>query len=667
MPAPLQLLIFGPPKSPTDLIIWAIEKLASMLISGLANIWNAKKLENEMNNAPSPVVFNGTPYCFYSSSAPSGGNCLYYQYNNGSDWVQGTSLTDYTCTSEPSAVVFNNTLYVFFEQDNPTYGGSVLVYISSSDGSTWQGVEAIMINPGAYVQAQNNPSAVVFNGSLYVFYQGTGPSAGALFNAYTSDCSSWVVNMVPDYGPNGSGSYIIDDSPSAVAFTNPGDNEPGLYVYFLSTEKTLNYNMMSTAGYWQGVEQIPQITSNNEQLGLSATPSAFVYNDLIWVIYDSGGQLYYITSADGDVYTTHLQFGQISFSNSPSVVAYNNELVFTAMSPGGNGQMGYSVTTPGGNWAFMSAMFLSNTGFAAAGANCYPCAAVFNSNLYCFTQCQNSTGLAQYSIFNGDSWSSQTQIAPGGNNTSAYLSCSPAPVVFNNDLYLFFNQSGKGGWLYYTSSSDGSNWSEVINVAGTGMSYTPSPVVYNGDLYVFCTGQGDRGEIWFNRTTGGSGAGLTWAGNTEITCLNNSSDPASSYNGVVAPVAIVFNNQLLLFFISSDWNISYMTYQGNNSWSEAAWLDNGGTGYGTGCFTAVTYDDPSGVPTLAVYFQGPGNNGLLYSMSTTDASSTSYWSGVVQCGVPLPQGVTPPGIVQTAVSWAVACISGEPASWWDTE
>lgn len=231
-------------------------------------------------------------------------------------------------------------------------------------------------------------------------------------------------------------------------------------------------------------------------------------NNLIWVVYDSGGQLYYITSADGSSFSTQLQFGQISFSNSPSVIAFNNELVFTGMSPGGNGQMGYAVTTPGGNWAFMSAMFLSNTGFAAGGANCSPCAAVFNNQLYCFTQGPNDNGWAQYCIFNGDSWSGQTQITPGGNRTSAYLSCSPAPVVFNNYIYLFFNQAGTGGWLYYISSSDGNNWSEAINVPSTGMSYTPSPVVYNDDLYVFCTGQGDRGEIWFNRTTGGSGPGL---------------------------------------------------------------------------------------------------------------------------------------------------------------
>jgi hypothetical protein len=159
-------------------------------------------------------------------------------------------------------------------------------------------------------------------------------------------------------------------------------------------------------------------------------------------------------------------------------------------------------------------------------------------------------------------------------------------------------------------------------------------------------------------------SGLTWAGNTEIPGFNNSSIPASSYNGVVAPVAIVFNNQLYVFFISSNWNISYITFQGNNTWSQALSLNNGGSGYGTGYFTAVVYDNPSSVPTLAIYFQGPGNNGLLYYMATMDPSSVSNWSEVVQAGVPLPQGVTPPGIVQTVASWAVACISGEPADWW---
>jgi hypothetical protein len=160
------------------------------------------------------------------------------------------------------------------------------------------------------------------------------------------------------------------------------------------------------------------------------------------------------------------------------------------------------------------------------------------------------------------------------------------------------------------------------------MSYTPSPVVYNGDIYVFRTGQGDRAEIWFNRTTGGSGYGSnSWA------------YPIALYNNVP--------------FSKETVPIGFIPYAPEPY-------------YTTGNFNLVIYNNASGTPTLAVYFVGYNTTDLYY-METTDPSSWQNWSTPVQAGVPLPQGVTPPGLVEEAASWAVACISGEPADWWDSE
>src|SRR5262249_10862380 len=153
----------------------------------------------------------------------------------------------------------------------------------------------------------------------------------------------------------------------------------------------------------------------------------------------------------------------------------------------------------------------------------------------------------------GDPWGSLQPVQPSGTTSTNYMSYSAAPVVFNNNLYLFFNGPAENGWLYYISSSDGNNWSEVINVSNTGLSYTPSPVVYDGQIYVFRTARRQAGQIWFNLTTGGSGSELTWRGDQEIPGFNNSSVVGSSYNGVCPPVAVVFNGELYLFYITGGW------------------------------------------------------------------------------------------------------------------
>lgn len=63
-----------------------------------------------------------------------------------------------------------------------------------------------------------------------------------------------------------------------------------------------------------------------------------------------------------------------------------------------------------------------------------------------------------------------------GENTqisNASLSCSPAPVVFQDTLYLFHQGSGDNGQIWYFQSTDGGNsWSPDQRVSNHGMSYS---------------------------------------------------------------------------------------------------------------------------------------------------------------------------------------------------
>jgi hypothetical protein len=67
-------------------------------------------------------------------------------------------------SESPSAVVYNGLLYVFHQG----FGGNgQLWYTYSADGADWDPDTLIS---GRFISG--SPSAVVYNGVLYVFYQG---------------------------------------------------------------------------------------------------------------------------------------------------------------------------------------------------------------------------------------------------------------------------------------------------------------------------------------------------------------------------------------------------------------------------------------------------------------------------------------------------------------
>jgi hypothetical protein len=276
---PVQMLIFGPPTDLTSMIIWTAEAVTENLAGALCNLWNMNQVENATNNAPSPVVFNGSPYCFYST-----GNCLEYQYYNGTTWNQGASISTLTQgASGPGATVFNNQInnqiYLLFESSNQ------LEYVTSSDGQTWSGAPSVI----AGAQPQDSPSAVVFNNSIYAFYhQLDTPAANGLLWYVQFDGTTWGSPVqVPD--------VYMSGSPSAVTFMN-SSGQTEAYIFYTNANASaagqLWYVALDATGQWQS----PRMLSIN-YMTLNGSPSAFVYSGQLYVIFASGTQLFQMGAA----------------------------------------------------------------------------------------------------------------------------------------------------------------------------------------------------------------------------------------------------------------------------------------------------------------------------------------------------------------------------------
>jgi len=107
---------------------------------------------------------------------------------------------------------------------------------------------------------------------------------------------------------------------------------------------------------------------------------------------------------------------------------------------------------------------------------------VFNGTLYLFWTLNDSSSRIVYSTFNASNrtWSAHQQI-----NGSNWSPTAVAPVVFNNQIYLFFC-SGNSTQLYYTSSS-GNSWPVAAPAGSEWSKAAPSACVYGGKLYVFFT------------------------------------------------------------------------------------------------------------------------------------------------------------------------------------
>jgi hypothetical protein len=260
-----------------------------------------------------------------------------------------------------------------------------------------------------------------------------------------------------------------------------------------------------------------------EQVQLSASPSAVVYNGQLCVFYRQGGDGSFpvVTYWDQGYWYENRSFSNALISESPSAVVYNGLLyVFHqgyGPAPGsvftGDEQLWYTVSEggPGANW--VPDQQVMNVGMWGS-----PSAVVYNGLLYVFHQGYHANGELWFSYFDGDTWSADTQIHNLG------MSGSPSAVVWRGGITVFHQGYGNNGQLWYTYSPDGSDWGTTqtdAQVLGVGMSGSPSAVVYNGVLCVFYQGYGEDGQLWYSTYDG-----TTW-GQTPVSNVGMSSSPGA--------------------------------------------------------------------------------------------------------------------------------------------
>ena len=124
-----------------------------------------------------------------------------------------------------------------------------------------------------------------------------------------------------------------------------------------------------------------------------------------------------------------------------------------------------------------------------------------------------------YNVFDGNTWSGDTQIR------GVNLGTSPYAVPWLGGISLFHqgvSTDGPSGRIAYTYSPNGRNWGADTPVQQVGMSEHPSLVVYKGKLYVFHQGYAGNGELWYFTYDG-----TNWSGDTQIRNVGMSASPAA--------------------------------------------------------------------------------------------------------------------------------------------
>lgn len=238
---------------------------------------------------------------------------------------------------------------------------------------------------------------------------------------------------------------------------------------------------------------------------------------------------------------------------------------------------------------------------------------------------------------------------PGSEETNK----GPAAVFFNNKLYVFYigDDTKK---IFYRSSADGLNWSAEKTIGDLYMAEeTPAPIVFNGHLYLYYIDayrSADNvyvtymtsGENWYERQAiklnnycGGISATvfnnnvvLGWTGASGHIYLLTSPNGLGFTGSFIptgehtnwAPSLTTYGGKLYMAFSGITTKKLYLTSTSNLSSFSTNVIS-------VGSATAYTDDQPSIIDDgykLVAAVKGNGNR-LLYQMYSYDGST---WSGL---------------------------------------
>ena len=248
-----------------------------------------------------------------------------------------------------------------------------------------------------------------------------------------------------------------------------------LYVFHqgIGSESMLLWYSVFDGTNWAPDTQVLGTTRGGSNLDLASPPSAVAWAGGISVFHQGwlhtvpgapDGHLWYTYSPDGTNWGPDTLGTPLGMSESPSAVVYNGLLYVFHQGFGGNGQLWYSYSADGANWdpdTLISGRFISGS----------PSAVVYNGVLYVFYQGGNQyTGQLWYTTYDGTNWGEN--IIP-----NVVMSGSPSAVVWAGGITVFHQGYGDDGQLWYTYSRNGAIWGEDTPVQNVGISGSPSCVV----------------------------------------------------------------------------------------------------------------------------------------------------------------------------------------------
>jgi hypothetical protein len=269
-----------------------------------------------MSSAPSPVVWNGGLLQVLHQGFGEDGQLWTTWTKDGLNWAsEQQPVPNVGMSFSPSAVVFNNKLYVF----HGGYGDNGELWYTVADGTSWSQDQQILANVTPAGWEVNNgpmsqsPSAIVWNNVIYVFFQhgitpelfGCEPADagdGGLYFVASTDGKGWE-NVDGDHQPTRQLMNVgMSFSPSAVVWRNM------IHVFHQGSQQNgqLWYSYHDGQN-WQPDQQVKGITMGNPpdaDHGYFAnvapmSPSAVVFNNNCYVFYSNADYNLSYVYADG--------------------------------------------------------------------------------------------------------------------------------------------------------------------------------------------------------------------------------------------------------------------------------------------------------------------------------------------------------------------------------
>ncbi|KAF4339665.1 hypothetical protein FBEOM_6448 [Fusarium beomiforme] len=223
----------------------------------------------------------------------------------------------------------------------------------------------------------------------------------------------------------------------------------------------------------------------------------------------------------------------------------------------------------------------------------------------------------------------QQQIAINSPKVNIFNYSGLSSVIFKNILYVFYNGLGNDGVWYLTFNQNTNMWSGPLSCRDHGAAHmniakftSPASVVFNGSLWLFYNGSGQNGTFWTKTDDG-----KWWTTIASVSESMGKKDETFASN--TSPSATVFNDILYLIWnnsASTGLRYSYLTKTAGGAFGSPK--DVGARGLGALPETssaAVAFGD-----SLYVFFNGVAHDGTFVAKLTQDT-----WSPVVPVTGPL--------------------------------